>query len=671
MHKVNLRMWSAVIAMALAAEAAAAEPKPDAPPAAEPKPVSVAVLNYEVASRDNPRLGSQMADILTARLSIEDAFELVERATLQKVLTEQKLTLVGLTDPQQAAKVGRLIGAKVLVIGKAFLMDKKLMIVTKLVGVETGRVVGTIRQVEASKPISEAVMLLGEDVAALIRKKAAALLPKATRLPDPAAQIRKAVEKAFGKDPPSVAVIIPELHVRRVVIDPAVETEIKKVLIECGFKVLDTGSNALADWAKGMMKGKRPPWPAALNDADAIVVGEAFSEFAARTGELVTCTGRAEINLIDRKTGRILLADRQTRRAVDLSELIAGKTALQAAGRRLSIAVCRALLKHKPPPVKGKGPGRKPARAPKSKAAAAGPGGGASPWTILAAVALTATDSPRAAPAPKPPAPAAADGKTAKGARRTVFAAPFENETRQEQYDPAAEGMGDLVAVLLAEQEHIRVVERQRLTALTAEQARALKGLTGRKYAIQAGRLLKADTVLTGRLYLVQKKLMVSVQAIDIASDRVAASGQLACRPEYVLEAALQLARRLGRQMALPLPEIDLKKIDKAPIASLHFAKAISRYYAGNMDAAIMQFMRTMDLDPDYVEAHYWAGMAHHRLGEDAHAVIEWEKFLKRCPESRHDKQLRQLLADAKQREKESTVERLGPPSTQPARKAG
>ena len=72
------------------------------------------------------------------------------------------------------------------------------------------------------------------------------------------------------------------------------------------------------------------------------------------------------------------------------------------------------------------------------------------------------------------------------------------------------------------------------------------------------------------------------------------------CRPEYLAEAALQLARKLAGQMAMPLPQIDLKAIDTSPIAGLHFAQGLSHYYAGDMDAAIMQLMRTIDLDPNY-----------------------------------------------------------------------
>jgi len=255
-------------------------------------------------------------------------------------------------------------------------------------------------------------------------------------------------------------------------------------------------------------------------------------------------------------------------------------------------------------------------------------------------------------------ADAAPDAK--KPRKRTIFSAPFENVTNEKQYDPAASGMGDLVAVMLAQQENITVVERQRLTALTKEQVRSLEGLTGSAYAITAGKLLKANTVLTGRLFLVKDKLTITIKAIDIVTERVVAADQISCRPTYLAEAALQVARKLGKQMALPLPKIDLEDLDKAPIASLHFAHALGHYYGGDMDAAIMEFMRTMDLDPDFTEVHYWMGVCYQRQGEDAHAVIEWQKLLKRHPDPEGLGPVKTMLSEAQERLKSSTVKRLG-----------
>ena len=612
--------------------------------------LTVAVLDYEAQTPGNPTLGSQMAEILTARLSIEERLQLVERAKLGQVIEEQKLKLVGLVDQQQAVQVGKLLGAKLLVMGKAFEMDKKLMIVTKIVGVETGRVVGTIRQVELSKPISESIGMLGEDIAETLRTKGKQLLPADDKSSDPLEEIRT---RLGDRERPKVAVVVPESHRLRVVVDPAVETEIKKTLLACGFKVVDAGRNDLADWAKAAMKDKDKPWPPALQDADFVVVGEAFSEFAVRTGDLVTCTARAEINLIDRQNGRILLADRYTARAVDLAEVTAGKTALQISGRHLGVEVCRTLADYRKPAA---GAATSPSPATKPAPAEKGPVSGfflpvdfdQRAWQDIVMI---------------PGGEEAYQPTSAPKAKRTVFASPFDNATGQDQYEPSASGMADLVAVLLAQQEHIAVVERQRLAALTDEQARALKGLTGQEYAIKAGKLLTADTVLVGRLFLIQGKLTVNVKALDLVSERVLAAEEMSSRPEDIMEASLALARGLARQMSLPLPEIDLKQIDKSPIASLHFAQGLANYYAGNMDQAIMQFMRTIDLDPNYAEASYWAGMCYYRQGEWDHAAIEWDKFLKDQPGSRFAASAAKLLADAKAKEKASTVPRLGPDS--------
>ncbi len=640
------RKWMAALVTATVLTTGVCAAAPEEKPPAEP--VSVAVLNYEVTAPGNSDLGSQIADILTVRLSMEDGLELVERAKLDQIIREHMLTLRGLTDQERAARVGRLVGARLMVLGKGFVMDQKLMLVTKVVGVETGVVKGTLRSVGLGDPLSEVVPQVAEDVAGVITKNAARLLPK----PMPHEEALAEVLKQLGDRPrPVVAVVVPEEHRRRQPeappVDPAVETEIKRALIACRFTVVDAGQNALADWARDMMKGKRPAWPTAVQAADVVVVGEAFSEFALRTGDLVTCTGRAEVNVIDRHTGKVLLADRQTQRAVDVAETTAGKAALEKCGRKLGVAVCRSLVEYKPPSPKTAttvgsaraAPSRRPAWAPR----------------LVLFDPMEVSASARAAPA------TAGAGSEVKPRKRTVFAAPFENETAEEQYDPAADGMGDLVAVLLAEQENVTVVERQRLIALTAEQARSLQGLTGQKYALQAGKLLKADTVLVGRLFLIDGKLTVSVRALDIETARVAAADQVSCRPEYLMEAALQLARRLAEQMALPLPEIDLKQIDSSPIAGLHFAKAVGHYYTGNLDAAIMQFMRTIDLDPDYTETHYWMGTCYYRLGEWEHALIEWKAYLGRDPKGERASKLKKLVVEAKARAAESTVPRLGP----------
>jgi len=98
-----------------------------------------------------------------------------------------------------------------------------------------------------------------------------------------------------------------------VLIDPAAETEIGLFAKETGFTLLDP-KEAPAKWV------------------DVRIEGEALSELAVRIGNLISVKARLEIKAIDPASGEILAVDRQTTVAVDLTEQIAAKTALQEAG---------------------------------------------------------------------------------------------------------------------------------------------------------------------------------------------------------------------------------------------------------------------------------------------------------------------------------------------------
>ena len=274
----------------------------------------VAVLSFSERGTDVDGLGPKVTDLLLAGLLERPEVFLVDREELNRTLQEQALNISGAVSQDQAAKVGQLTGAKILVTGSVLQSDGKLSLVAKIIGVETTRVVGTSVKGSDGDDLTKLTDELSKNVAETIKKRAAQLVAKPQSDTDRAAKINKLLGEAKR---PSVRVSIAERHVGQATIDPAAETEMMLLCKETGFEVIDDK----------LAKDATP---------DVIVTGEAFSEFAGRVGSLISVKARVEVKLVDRKTGRVLAADRQTTVALDLSEQIAGKSALQQAGAILA-----------------------------------------------------------------------------------------------------------------------------------------------------------------------------------------------------------------------------------------------------------------------------------------------------------------------------------------------
>lgn len=279
--------------------------------AASAAPLTVAVFDFEPSDTLAKDLGAKVAILITVELSADPDLITVERSELQKVLSEHEMGLSGTIDNDSRAKLGHLTGAKILITGRLVKVENQFTIVAKIIGVETSRVVAEMVKGEADRTTDLAAELAKKVIHTIKQKRdswVAAEISKADRL----TKLRDSVK---GKALPSVAVNIVENHIGQPVRDPAAETELLLFLEKCGFVIVDD-------------KSQQKP--------DIQISGEAFSALGIRKGALVACRARVEIKIHDLRKRELLLVDRETAVAVDLTEPTAAKSALQNAAAEIA-----------------------------------------------------------------------------------------------------------------------------------------------------------------------------------------------------------------------------------------------------------------------------------------------------------------------------------------------
>ncbi len=139
------------LALALAALAALATPLASAR-AADPvvKPEAqrptVAILYFDYSGKDESLgvLKKGLAQMVITDLSGLTAVRIVERERLQEILDELKLGTSAKIDPATAAKVGKLLGARYMVMGGYFDLLGSLRVDARVVEVETGRIIRSV-----------------------------------------------------------------------------------------------------------------------------------------------------------------------------------------------------------------------------------------------------------------------------------------------------------------------------------------------------------------------------------------------------------------------------------------------------------------------------------------------------------------------------------------------
>ncbi len=106
------------------------------------KKTKIAVLDFQIQGKgfETRDMGSIVAEWLITALVQVGRFDVIERMLLEKVLKEQNLGMSGIVDAESASKVGKVLGAKIVVSGSVIRLSDFTEVNARLIDVDTGSI---------------------------------------------------------------------------------------------------------------------------------------------------------------------------------------------------------------------------------------------------------------------------------------------------------------------------------------------------------------------------------------------------------------------------------------------------------------------------------------------------------------------------------------------------
>jgi hypothetical protein len=276
------------------------------------KSITIGVLSIAGPHRT---LANNIADLLTANLSTNENFSMVDRTRLDKVQGEMKLALSGNVDADTAAKVGHLTGAKVLVTGREMIPNNAgpMVIIINVVGTENGRVFSETAQGPRSNFVAM-VADLSKRIAGTIQKQSTNLFTVSTHSNEKL--LENLVDQLKGRKLPSVAIKIQEEKSGDAT--SAAGTALRIVFQKTGFTVVDEKSN---------------------QSADVLITGDAVADKPEKRGDVFSCSATISIRAQDRATGKLISLDLERGTAAGLGDQTTRLEAIQQAAEQLLLKV--------------------------------------------------------------------------------------------------------------------------------------------------------------------------------------------------------------------------------------------------------------------------------------------------------------------------------------------
>ena len=166
-------------------------------------------------------------------------------------------------------------------------------------------------------------------------------------------------------------------------------------------------------------------------------------------------------------------------------------------------------------------------------------------------------------------------------------------------------GLAGMLTTELSARPTVRVVERQQIRSVLDEQRLALSGRTDDGVALEIGKLLGAQYLITGNLALARETARLDVRMLRVATGEVIATHKRSGHPDDLFAVVVALAEDFSGDLELgAVPATPPAQRVRVPGPALvAFSRGIDYEDGGERERALAMYREALRLSPGYPDA--------------------------------------------------------------------
>ncbi len=200
--------------------------------------------------------------------------------------------------------------------------------------------------------------------------------------------------------------------------------------------------------------------------------------------------------------------------------------------------------------------------------------------------------------------PVAASAETAGV---TVAVMPFSNVNKDTETDWLSEGIAETLTTKLGNVRKIRLVERQRIDSILKEVSLGQSGAIDPATASKAGKMLGAETVVTGAYQKMGDNLRLTARFVRVETGVVSNTAMVTGLYNDIFDLEDKIADDILANLGVQATAAEKQKIAKNPTTSVaaykNYSQGVSLMKQDKYDDAKTYLDRAVKEDPDFTQA--------------------------------------------------------------------